>query len=369
MPMMPLERIMNTLEGKEVDRLPVMDIFHNCRFIEHLTGKKITKSNAEDLACEAIRSKLDLCRHFAIPDPDLFEDKEFTDEDGFVIRENWWTGSYLSSPLKTAEDAVEMMKKDSDRIREATQKRRVLSQAQVHVRLPGENCKTFEEIGEFFNRYARKLWPTISICPETEVGMYPALSRYGFELFFLAYYDHPEVVRNYYNALTDYEIEKIKTYGKDLNSPISLLSEAVAYNTGLLFGYDFTKEFLFPNIKKVIDAWKEAGKKVVFHADGKKWQILDDIIAMGADAINPCEELAGMTIVEFKQRYPNTTIGSVIDCQHLLAFGTTDEIRKASLKLVREADNKRVFLGSSSEIHPQIPVENALTMYEILCNY
>ncbi|MBN1553584.1 MAG: hypothetical protein JXA11_02480 [Phycisphaerae bacterium] len=369
MSMTPTERILNTLAGKQVDRLPVMDIFHNVDLIEHLTGKTLTSRNAEDLCCEAIRSKLDLCRHFAVPDPEWFEDRQWEDEDGFVLRENWWTGAYVHCPVQSTEEARDQMKKDADRIRRATEDHRVLSQAQVHVNLPGERCETFEEIGEVFNRVARKLQPTVSVCPETEVGMYTALARYGFEWFFFTYQDYPQVVRDFYNALTDYEAEKIRTYGRELESPIAMLSEAVASNTGLLFRPDFIREFQMPNIRKIVDAWKAAGKKVIFHADGNRWDILDDIIAMGVDSINPCEELAGMTVREFKKRYPDITIGSVIDCQHLLAMGTIEEIQNASRKLVQDADNHRVFLGSSSEIHPRVPVENALAMYDILCHY
>ncbi len=369
MPLSPRERILNTLDGREVDRLPVMDIFHNVPLIERLANRTITKANAEDTACAAIASTLDLCRHFAVPDPDKFTDHQFEDDDGFVIRENWWTGAYVHCPLKTSDQARDQMKKDVDRIRRATEDHRVLSQAQIHVQLPGETCRTFEEIGEFFNRIAQKIRPAVSICPETEVGMYTALGRYGFELFFWTYQDDPRTVRDFYNALTDYEIEKIRTYGKELDSPIAMLSEAIAGNTGLLFRPEFIREFQMPNIRRVIAAWRAAGKRVIFHADGNRWDILDDLIALGVDAINPCEELAGMTVPEFKKRYPNMTIGSVIDCQQLLAFGSIEDVRRASWKLVRDAVNKRVFLGSSSEIHPQIPVENALAMYEILCRY
>lgn len=163
------------------------------------------------------------------------------------------------------------MKKDVERIKKATEEHRVLSQAQVHLNLPGENCKTFEEIEEFFNRIAKKIYPAISICPETEVGMYTALARYGYEMFFYMFNDYPDELLELYNSLTDYEIEKIKTCGKGFESPIALLSEALAYNSGLLFSYDFIKKVQFPNIKRVIDAWKDAGKKVIFHADGRKW--------------------------------------------------------------------------------------------------
>ena len=148
-----------------------------------------------------------------------------------------------------------------------------------------------------------------------------------------------------------------------------MLSEALAFNTGLLYSYDFIKEFIFSNIKRVIDAWREAGKKVIFHADGNRWTVLDDIIEMGVDSINPCEELAGMNVKDFKAKYPDITIGSVIDCQDLLPRGPIEKIRLASMQLVEDAKNSRVFLGSSSEIHTGVPVDHALAMYDVLCNY
>ena len=362
----PEQRILNTLEGREVDRLPVMDIFHNSRLMEHITGKTITKKNAFDVAAEAVGRELDLCRHFTIPDPDRFADSERVDEDGFVLRSNWWTGAYIASPLKTAAEARDQMKKDIERIRAATEEHRVISQAQVNLELPGENCATFEEIGEFFNTIAAKILPAVSVCPETEVGMYTALARYGFELFFCAWYDYPDVVREYYDTLTAYEVEKIRTYGARLRSPIAMLSEAVASNSGLLYRYEFIKEFIFPNVRSVIRAWQEAGKKVIFHSDGNRWAILDDIVAMGVDSINPCEALAGMTVKEFKTKYPRVTIGSVIDCQDLLPLGPVSAIEEASRQLLEDAQGNHVFLGSSSEIHPAIPVEHAMAMYRVL---
>ena len=33
------ERVINTFEGKELDRLPVFDIIHNVDFIEHVSGE------------------------------------------------------------------------------------------------------------------------------------------------------------------------------------------------------------------------------------------------------------------------------------------------------------------------------------------
>ena len=42
----PRERLINTFEGKEINRLATYDIMHNIGLMEHLTGKKITHKNA-----------------------------------------------------------------------------------------------------------------------------------------------------------------------------------------------------------------------------------------------------------------------------------------------------------------------------------
>jgi hypothetical protein len=83
------ERLINTFEGKPLDRLPVFDIIHNVEFIEHASGEKLNTSNAEDITCKAVRNTLDLVRHFRIPD--FLDKKESEDEDGFRYRDEWWT--------------------------------------------------------------------------------------------------------------------------------------------------------------------------------------------------------------------------------------------------------------------------------------
>ena len=59
----PKERILKTLDGQEVDRLPVYDIIHNVELIEYLADDKITSANAEDITCKAVSKVLDLVRH------------------------------------------------------------------------------------------------------------------------------------------------------------------------------------------------------------------------------------------------------------------------------------------------------------------
>ncbi len=77
------ERVINTFEANEIDRLPVFDIIHNVDFIEYASGEKLNEKNAEDITCKAVRNTLDMVRHFRIPD--FLDKRESEDEDGFKV--------------------------------------------------------------------------------------------------------------------------------------------------------------------------------------------------------------------------------------------------------------------------------------------
>ncbi len=362
------ERVLKTINGEEVDRLAIYDIIHSVDLIEHLAGDKITPSNAEDLTCKAVSKVLDLVRHFCIPS-DL-EEKTYGDDDGFVYQQQWWTRAILERPNKTVEQTRDLMKKDADRIRQAAEKGEVCWQALEHLELLGEHCKTFEEIKELFLRISNKLDGTLMLTPEALPGMYTATHRYGFEMVTYVIHDYPETFQDVYSAFCDYEVAKIHALADLVEvAPVGLLSEEVAFNTGLIFAPEFVKEVQYPNIRRVIDAYKSHGFKVIFHADGNKWPILADIISFGADVIDPCETLATMDIKKLRETYPDTTFASPVDCQDLLARGTKEEIAAVSRKVLEDCGGRRVLTGSTSEIHPEISVESAMAMYDVFRNY
>ncbi len=356
------ERVINTFEGKPVDRLPLFDIIHNLDFIEETTGKKVDAKNAEDITCEAVRDTLDLVRHFCIPDN--LEVKTVTDEDGFVYRDEWWTKEILRRPFETLDDAVEMMKKDIDRIYACIDKQMFCHQAKEHLNLFGEQYNYPEDVNKHFKQVADKLAPTMMIAPEIVPGLYTAQNRFGFDYLVFIQNDYPELFFTYYDALVDHELFRIESFAPTGLSKIALISESIAFNTGLIYPPEFIREQVLPRVKRCVDRWKKHGYFVIWHSDGKKWSVIPDILAMGVDSINPCEPLATMDVKRFRKEFPEAVIGSMIDCQDMLAFGTPDDVIKATEQAIQDSGGAKTLIGSTSEIHPGIRVENAQALYE-----
>jgi len=209
------QRLLNTLNGEEVDRVPIFDVLHNKDLIETLSGDKINPENAEDLLCKAAHQSLDLIRHFAIPD--LVEPKIFRDENGFVYQYEWWTAHLVERPRFASSREIEYaVRKDIDIIQDCIEKRKICQVARQHVRLFDENFETFEQVKSEFRRLSEKLEGTLMLPPEDVCAVAVATERYDETGWWYLWYDYPETARLYLDALTEYQLAFIDAFADGL---------------------------------------------------------------------------------------------------------------------------------------------------------
>lgn len=102
------------------------------------------------------------------------------------------------------------------------------------------------------------------------------------------------------------------------------------------------RTFIFPQLKKAVDAIHTAGAKCIKHCDGNTWPILQDMIDAGVDCINPLEPVAGMKIAEVKRKFGNKVcIMGNIDCAELLCHGSVQEVDDAVKQVHQRRRNGR----------------------------
>ncbi len=351
------QRIEASLRGELPDRTPIFDLIQNIPLIERVTGCKVTPDNGLDLLCRTIGECLDITRGIAAP----AEEKIVRHEDGFVYRQEWWTTWLVERPFRDVRGLLEYIRRNIE---------------ELHARRPGEmwtfagKANVWGESGESprerFLKLQEKVGDNTVLFPyESPVGLDTAYIRAGLELFCYAYAEDPELVSNWLEALNWAEIQRVHESADASLSPVALVYADLADKNQPLFSPAFLRREFFPRLRKLVEAWHAHGIRVIFHSDGNLWSVLDDFRAAGVDGLNPLEPLSGMYAGEVRKRYPEWILMGGIDASELLAFGSPEQVRAAVRRTLQDAGAEgKLWLGSSTEIHPAIPVENVLAMWD-----
>ena len=184
----------------------------------------------------------------------------------------------------------------------------------------------------------------------------------GFEEFSLALYMNPELIENLLNKIGNLVVGMFEYMAQNDNVDILWYSDDIAYTGGLLISPKSLRQYFFPWLKKIGDLAKKYDKPFIFHTDGILYEVFDDIINCGVDAIHPIEPKA-MKIAEVKEKVGDklSLIGHVdVD---LLSRGTPEEVQQQVIKNVEEAGyNGGYCVGSGNSIPEYVKFENFLSM-------
>jgi hypothetical protein len=100
----------------------------------------------------------------------------------------------------------------------------------------------------------------------------------------------------------------------------------------MLVAPDVFRRIFKPFYREYCEIARRYGKYVFMHSDGCIIDIIDDLIEIGVDALN--SQIACMGAIELGRRFAGRiTFWGEMDRQHLLPFGTIEDVRRA----VREA--------------------------------
>lgn len=132
----------------------------------------------------------------------------------------------------------------------------------------------------------------------------------------------------------------------------------LAYNDGVMVGPRTYERVFLPMMARMIRAFKGAGaKKVILHSDGDVRSILDGLISVGLDGINPVEPKANMDAAALRERYGNrlALIGGICNAR-VLPTGSTEQIREHVRRVLSAGVGGGLVIGAHS-IGPDVSVE------------
>ncbi len=192
----------------------------------------------------------------------------------------------------------------------------------------------------------------------------------GFETFSFAIYENPELIDRMFAKVGGIVFNLFENMAAMDRIGALWYSDDIAFKSGLLVSPDFLRKYLFPWMKKIGDLCRERDIPFIYHSDGKLYDVMEDILACGVNALQPIEPQA-MDIRELKRKYRGRLclIGNV-DLEYTLTRGTPEEVVEEVKSLLRDvAPGGGYCVGSSNTVPNYVKPENYRAMVETTLRY
>jgi hypothetical protein len=351
-PMTKRERVLRTFRFEETDRVPLYDLIQNDGIIQYcagsaLHGEPLTPQNGLQAKGYVIGRFLDMTR---MPEGPA-EPGELVQENGIQIHQERWTSWITARPFSDIHQARawvnnEIAKTNAIQYDAAYAQRFFAWMEQIAA-------LNSVETGD----------PAVQVI-ESGVGLTEIYWQLGWEIFSELLFDPSACIEEWLDARHRAELRRVAVIAEPRYIPIALTYDDIAYKTSLLISPLWLRKHWVPRLTQLVSAWHDHGSYCLFHSDGNLWKILPDLVQAGIDGLNPLEVLASMTVSEVRKAYPRLTLTGGIDVSQLLSLGTPEEIRAACRENIRATRGVGYFLGSTTELHWEIPLPNILAMLD-----
>lgn len=143
----------------------------------------------------------------------------------------------------------------------------------------------------------------------------------------------------------------------------------LAFGTGTIISPADTRRLILPRYRRFAELCHAHGKPFFFHSDGVLWDILDDLIDLGVDALHPIDPTC-MDIDEVKRRYGDRLclFGNIPN--DLLMAGTPAEVAALTRQRIRTlAPGGGYCVASGNSIPEWTALDNYRAMIETTLDY
>lgn len=125
----------------------------------------------------------------------------------------------------------------------------------------------------------------------TLLGFYWRMREWmGTEGLSYAFYDEPELIHDMCEFVADYSIELVKPLLEKTDADYVMINEDMAMKSGPLLSPATYKEFIYPNMRRLVDYLKSHGVKYVFvDTDGNSEPLIPMLMDAGVDGLWPLE--------------------------------------------------------------------------------
>ena len=189
--------------------------------------------------------------------------------------------------------------------------------------------------------------------------------------WYMAHYAFPEYIHEVFQLQTEVALQNLQQYYEAVGNRIQVIwMSGTDFGTqrGELMSAEMWRTFYKPYYKRLND-WVHTHTtwKTFYHTCGSIVNLIEDMIGAGFDILNPVQcSAAGMDPAALKERFGKriTFWGGAIDTQHVLPFGTPDEVfAQATQRLEIFSPGGGFVFNPIHNVVADVPPENLKAFY------
>lgn len=339
-----VKRLISAMRREEIDRVPNWEALVEDQTVEKILGRFAgntlayggdpAKGVVEDVGPMRPEDNIELCniigQDVMIIGTSLWPPYRKEDEDGR------WT-VIADQSIKNLSDFKKLKRPEQKDIDKLLEEVRMYKEA-----VKGTKIGVTVQLGGF-----------LIYCYEMLVGMHD---------FMLAAYENKKFVEEILEEMTEYIIKVSKAVIAE-GIDYSYFFDDSGFKTGLFLPYPLMKEIWVPRLARIVETAKGANNAVFFHSCGNITDLVEDLIEMGIDCINPMDP-SGIDYSDWKKRYGSRVcLSGNIDVEFPLAGGSPEDIEKDVIEHMNVLKPGGGYIaGSSHSIVDYIPFENFVTL-------
>lgn len=158
----------------------------------------------------------------------------------------------------------------------------------------------------------------------------------------------------------------------DMGVDIIWTGDDVGGQKGMLISPNIWRKYLKPRMAKLYSELKKINSdlKIAYHSDGSIYSIVDELIEIGLDILNPVQPKC-MDPYYLKKRYgKNLSFWGTIDIQETLPFGTIKEVEDEVKERIRYMGPGGGFIISPTHnVQIDTPLKNFFTFWKAAEKY
>lgn len=170
----------------------------------------------------------------------------------------------------------------------------------------------------------------------------------------------PDMATACLDRMTNIRCKMVERLGR-AKLDVLITGDDVGTERGMMLDPELWRYWLKPRLRRVIESAKNAYSdiKVFYHSDGIIYDIIDDLIEIGVDILNPIQPEC-MDPILLKEKYGDKlSFWGAIGTQTTMPFDTPEEVTNVVNELIEKVGyNGGLILAPTHMLLPEVPWEN-----------